>query len=50
MIPMNLATRFAFCCSKKLKKKHIQFLKQGPAYEKEGTDPNKGSNQQQVKI
>ena len=24
----------------------IQFLKQGPAYKKEGPDPNKGSNQQ----
>ena len=24
----------------------IQFLKQGPAYKKEGQDPNKGSNQQ----
>ena len=23
-----------------------QFLKQGPAYKKEGPDPNKGSNQQ----
>ena len=24
----------------------IQFFKQGPAYKKEGPDPNKGSNQQ----
>ena len=24
----------------------IQFLKQGPAYKKEGPNPNKGSNQQ----
>ena len=24
----------------------FQFLKQGPAYKKEGPDPNKGSNQQ----
>ena len=28
----------------------IQFFKQGPAYKKEGPDPNKGSNQQKVKI
>ena len=26
--------------------KKIQFFKQGPAYKKEGPDPNKGSNQQ----
>ena len=28
----------------------IQFLKQGPAYKKEGPDPNKGSNQLYVKL
>ena len=28
----------------------IKFFKQGPAYEKEGPDPNKGSNQQSVRI
>ena len=28
----------------------FQFLKQGPAYKKEGPHPNKGSNQQYVKI
>ena len=26
--------------------KRIQFFKQGPAYKKEGPDPNKGSNHQ----
>ena len=26
--------------------KRTQFFKQGPAYKKEGPDPNKGSNQQ----
>ena len=26
--------------------KVIQFFKQGPAYKREGLDPNKGSNQQ----
>ena len=29
-----------------LLKCQIQFFKQGPAYKKEGPDPNKGSNQQ----
>ena len=28
----------------------FQFLQQGPAYNKEGPDPNKGYNQQKVKI
>ena len=26
--------------------REVQFFKQGPAYKKEGPDPNKGSNQQ----
>ena len=31
---------------KKTYGKLFQFFKQGPAYKKEGPDPNKGSNQQ----
>ena len=35
--------------SEKSNFQEIQFLKQGPAYKREGPDPHKGSDQQWVK-
>ena len=45
----NVWTHYALCIivtDSPLSSAESEFLKRGPAYKKEGLDPNKGSNQQ----